>query len=505
MKHRRYVQSAAFVLVAAVYVAIRYWDLTASCLWFDEIFSVHGAEHPWGSLFSFVSLDLIHPPLFYVLLKLWIGVGGESLFWLRLFPVFFSVSAIFPFFALCRELRLPVWTRNLAVFFFAVTGSLIKYAEEVRMYSLLMCLSLFSMWLFARYFVKGKSFAPLVIVNVLLVYTHYFGWFVVLSEVVAILLFQWIKWRRILMMFAIVLASFIPWAIAVVSASRAGSALSQNIGWMSRPGAREVITFVLSLVEPFYYQASTADPVSIFKISLPILLIIGIAVCLFITNWKLQTEDERQTVKLLFIFAALPVISAFALSWLLPYSIWGTRHLIVVFAPSSLFMAIALTRISIPALRIAAITLICLFTGYGFVLESSRTQPQYSWCAWESLTFAAAAKNDANIYTFEDLVAYHLWFAGRNKAGVPQHVIKIRNMEGISEDKAYFLPRGFNDVATVNLDEISETRFWVAYRGKYIDETNPPLSSIIAKGYHLADQKLISVDRENAMIVLFEK
>jgi uncharacterized membrane protein len=85
-----------------IYVALRLWRLTDSCLWFDEIFSIHAAEHSIGSLLWFVAQDLIHPPLSYLLLKGWISIGGESLLWLRLFPVFFSTLALFPFHNLCR-------------------------------------------------------------------------------------------------------------------------------------------------------------------------------------------------------------------------------------------------------------------------------------------------------------------------------------------------------------------------------------------------------------------
>src|SRR3954471_18752057 len=94
-------QITAFFTVFAIYIAVRLWNLTASCLWFDEIFSVNAAEHSWNSVLNFVALDLIHPPLFYIFLKLWIGVGGESLFWLRLLPVIFSTLAVVPFFLLC--------------------------------------------------------------------------------------------------------------------------------------------------------------------------------------------------------------------------------------------------------------------------------------------------------------------------------------------------------------------------------------------------------------------
>ncbi len=174
-------------LICGFYVALRFWGMTDSCLWFDEIFSVHAAEHPWDTIISFVAKDLIHPPLFYLLLKLWIPLAGESVFWLRLLPVVFSILALFPFWMLCRELKLKPPAIIVAISLFAVNGSLIKYAQEVRMYSLLLFLSLVSIWLFSRFYFRGKNFWLLTAVNILLIYTHYFGWLVIIAEVVAIL------------------------------------------------------------------------------------------------------------------------------------------------------------------------------------------------------------------------------------------------------------------------------------------------------------------------------
>src|SRR6266852_1795084 len=92
-------------LVVALFVAARLWHLTTSCLWFDEIFSVHAARHGWTDMLRFVAADIIHPPLFYALLKVWIALGGESLLWLRLFPALTSIATMFPFLLLCREFR----------------------------------------------------------------------------------------------------------------------------------------------------------------------------------------------------------------------------------------------------------------------------------------------------------------------------------------------------------------------------------------------------------------
>jgi len=497
MRQFRRTHFAAFLVVVGIYIASRFWGLTSSCLWFDELFSVHAAEHDWSSIWSFISLDLIHPPLFYIILKVWILTSGESLLWLRLLPVLFGVIAIFPFIYLCNELKISFWTRLLAFLLVAVNGSLIKYSQEVRMYSLLMCLSLFSMWLFTRYFQKGKGIVAFTIINILLVWTHYFGWFVVVSEVVAILIFQRIKWRAVILMFGVALASFVPWIISVAIAAREGPGLSQNIGWMTRPGVAAVLQLKLALLEPFYFQASNADPVSIYRISVPLLLLAAAGLILFLLGWAKHPSEEKRAFEIAAIFAGLPLLAAFVVSWLFPYSVWGTRHLIIAFAPASILIALSLSGIPVSNLRVAAVTIVVLFTGYAFVLQAQRPAPQYIWCAWEQLLERIEPGTEAHIYATEDVIAYHLWFAARKNPRV-----RISKREaGIPEDPAYFLPRGFNGVDRLGLAESNESEFWIAYRSS--DGTMP--AAVVQKGYAVVEEQDIAVQNTHAVLVRLRK
>lgn len=441
-----------------LYAATRFWRLTDSCLWFDEIFSVHAAEHPWGEILNFVALDLIHPPLFYVLLKLWIAAGGESLFWLRLFPVVFSLIAVFPFLRLCDELKIGKWTRVLALFLIAVNGSLIKYSQEVRMYAPLMCLSLFSMWLFARYFVKGKSFVPLLIVNVLMVYTHYFGWFVVVTEVALILWFQRIKWRRVAVMFGVVFAAFLPWLIAVVSAARGGSDLGQNIGWMERPGIRELAIFVVNVVEPFYFQTSSAEPRSQVLVSIPLLIVLVIAASIFLPGWKHLDSERRTRLWFLLALIKLPVVAALVASWLLPHSIWGTRHLITVLAPFWIYAALMFSGIKDRRLAGGIVTFVLVWSTVGFINAARLPTPDRPWCACTDLLGQIPETDTANVYVYTDLDAYQSWFAVRRE----RRVFKIELLEG-GGDPAFFLPRGFDAVERTTEGAIAEKRFWILF------------------------------------------
>lgn len=504
MKNARLFQILATAMLAALYVAVRLKNLTASCLWFDEIFSVHAAEHTWNTILSFVAKDLIHPPLFYILLKLWIAVGGESLVWLRLLPLLFAVAAVVPFLLLCRELRANAWTRMIAFLLFAINGPLIKYAQEVRMYSLLLCLSLFSMWLFVKYFHKGKSLPALIIINILLVYSHYFGWFVVLSEVAAIVIFQRIKIRAILIMFGVSVLAFAPWAAAVLIEANEGSQLGQNIGWMVRPGIAQLLQLAFGMFEPFYFPASSAEPITILTISVPILLTLAAGLVVGIVNDRQIEREKFETKRLLAIFVALPVLAAFALSWLLPYSIWGTRHLIIIFVPAALFVTSLIGRISYATLKTVIVVVLCAISGYAFYLQMQRATPNYIWCAWEPMAAQIDGTGDAKVYVFEDLIAYHFWFAF-HESGRPAKVVKVRNVEGVAEDAAYFLPRGFNDVGIVELGDVSDDSLWIAYRGEQIDEAANPLQAFTSRGYHIADKKMIATDSGNAILIKLEK
>lgn len=474
---------AAIIAISAFYVGIRLWGLSDSCLWFDEIFGVHAAEHTWGGLLSFTAQDLIHPPLFYLLLKIWIAIGGDGLLWLRLFPFLFSVLALLPFVMICRELKLKMQTTVIALLLFSVNGALIKYAQEVRMYSLLLFISLMSIWLFSRYFNKGKSFAALIFVNILLVHTHYFGWLVVGSEVIAILIFQRIKLRQTLLMFGITFVSFVPWMIAVYRATTTGSELEQNIGWIESPGIRQIVQFVFDLIEPFYFQTSNAEPASLYYISIPFLLLIVVAKIFYFVNYR--EAGDKQYLYFLAIFIGAPIVMAFTASWFLPHSVWGSRHLIIVFAPLLILTAVFLTEMKNAITKNVILGIGSVLLGISFGIYAATPMQEQPWCSWEKAA-AAIAQTEKNepitpVYAFEDLSAYHLWFALRRDARF--RVFKVEGIKGIAEDKAYFLPRGFTGVEKIEIGNVPRQPSFIVFRDSEFDKKRRPLKAFNDRGF----------------------
>jgi len=134
----------------------------------------------------------VHPPLYYVLLKVWREIGGDSVFWLKLFSAVVAIGAICPLYLLCRALTVRAAEINLALVLMAVNGYLIYNAQRLRMYSLLLFFTLCSLWLFVRFFNSEvgakKPLLALFAVNLLLIGTHYYSWAVIGMELIFLLL-----------------------------------------------------------------------------------------------------------------------------------------------------------------------------------------------------------------------------------------------------------------------------------------------------------------------------
>jgi uncharacterized membrane protein len=488
-------------VVVCLYIGFRLVNLSTSCLWFDEIFSVHAAQHSWNTLFGFVAQDLIHPPLFYVLLKIWMTVGGESLLWLRLFPASMACLALVPLVLLCRELKFSTFETATAILFLAVNGSLIKYSQEVRMYSLLVCLMCFSLWLFVRWGKNEKSsLVPLFVCNLLLIYTHYFGALIVLTEFVIALWLRREYYRKWLILSGVWILSFAPWVYVVFAAYRQNGGLGQNLNWAGKPGLLQVLQLLASLHQPFYFQQSSRDSwISIF--ALPAVLICIAALIFLFANNEEENPPGKKTLPL---FCLVPLVIAFIVSWVTPFSIWGARHLTVIFVPYFLLVAMGLCRIKPGLVR----SLCCAVVIGSFIpaaiLNYDHPVTVYPWCAWGPLTAQIKESPAADIYVFEDVIAYELWFAIKRDAPGKFHVVLIEDDPDIKEDKAYFLPRGFDEVPRANESSITGDKFWVAVRGIGEDTGYPLWKRLQEKGYKIGTPLRFDAEGVNVYFVPVE-
>ena len=76
--------------------------LTQISLWHDEAFSGLLVKYGLKEMIYRTGLD-VHPPLYYILLKGWVGVLGNSPLTLRLSSVFFGALAVFALFLFIKQ------------------------------------------------------------------------------------------------------------------------------------------------------------------------------------------------------------------------------------------------------------------------------------------------------------------------------------------------------------------------------------------------------------------
>ncbi|WP_172637153.1 hypothetical protein [Cyanobium gracile] len=112
---------------------------TAYSYWSDEIWSVAASSADWGMLFRDWLLPDTHPPLYQVLLKLWIGVfgGGET----ATRSLSFLIAALGLGAAALGSSGRGSGRRLATVAFLGTSPSFLFYAQEARSYALSLALS----------------------------------------------------------------------------------------------------------------------------------------------------------------------------------------------------------------------------------------------------------------------------------------------------------------------------------------------------------------------------
>lgn len=369
--------TAILSMIAAVYVAARLWHLTSFGLFGDEVFTLWTAAQDWNGLFASVVGDVAHPPLYYALMKVWIDVGGQSLLWIKLLPALISIATLFPFLFLCRELNLNLIATSLALWLMAVNGFLITHAQEPRMYSLLLLLTTSSLWLFAKLCREHTNSiqAALCVVNLLLVFTHYFGGVIVALEFVFLLI-----WRRELLRSFIIGSIFIavcftPWVYLVSRAARANPS-RVNFVWNRPPPLSELAGYYGNLNGPLSYRWKVFGTAMVMMVFVtPIIAWAGRAIK------TRASRTEARPLWFLSLFAFGPVALAFVASHVLPQPVWAFRYLIIAAPAYLLLVAAATERLKSRRVRIASVVLIAGWAGVsGFVEAFNRDR-----VAWEPL------------------------------------------------------------------------------------------------------------------------
>ncbi|MEO8494806.1 MAG: glycosyltransferase family 39 protein [Planctomycetota bacterium] len=191
-----------WLLVASIVAgAVRCVGLLEPSIWFDEAMSWRTSILPWDAMLRSLSRNS-HPPLYFALLRLWVGAFGESAAALRSMNVVISMLTPPFIWLFCREAASATEVgRNesarredrdmfrraalTACLQFACSPFQIRLVWEARMYPLFVLLTMLSSWLLLRAIANPVSmmrWGCFAIASLGMLYTHYFAMFAVTGQ-----------------------------------------------------------------------------------------------------------------------------------------------------------------------------------------------------------------------------------------------------------------------------------------------------------------------------------
>ncbi|MBN1188355.1 MAG: glycosyltransferase family 39 protein [Dehalococcoidales bacterium] len=313
-KHHRTALLLAGILLVSIF--LRFYDLGAESVWLDEAESIKE---------SALSIQKIaehsnQPPLYFLLLRGWIHLFGTNEIALRSLSAIFGVLAVLLVFLTGRALFNPR-VGLIGAFLVSLAYFPVAYSQEARAYSLLLMLSLLSMWTFVEILRTGKywTYPAYFASGFLLIYTHFYGLFIILSQVLFFLLFyKKYKDQRWKFLYSAgpLLISVIPLILLLKNRI---SVIYTHGFWIPRPGVGELF----STISNFYAMGPG-------RIAIPVIICLLAIAGLFIIArmekkplrvkarkhqrdkpvWQIHFESPERTV-LLLLWLGLPVLIPF--------------------------------------------------------------------------------------------------------------------------------------------------------------------------------------------------
>lgn len=286
-----------FGLVAVNLVLKLSW-LDVTELAHDEPFTVFWSQRPWAELWAMFRTEN-NPPLYFLLIKAWSAVAPFEAAWLRVPSAVFSALAVWPLFLLARHLG-GSGAAVLASMLFTCSNYHYGFAHEVRAYSLFTGLTMTGMWLLMRATQRPgqemKAMLHLSMLNVALVYTHFFGWLVVGLQGLLVFVLPELRPLRRGFLFGAVLTLcwFLPYGFIFLE--RMSQSVEQGT-WLTPPVPEELYNMV--------WRWSNA----------PVLTVVFLALIVVAVG-----KDRLRSTGLRFalVWAFVPLLGMFAVSFAVP-------------------------------------------------------------------------------------------------------------------------------------------------------------------------------------------
>ena len=404
------------VLTTLLAFGLRLIWLGRPSLWYDEAFSQVVAQVDWPTFWSALLADAVHPPGYYLLLRGAVRLWGDSEFGLRWPSVLAGTLAVPLLGRLGRILGSQGWGLAAGLWL-ALSPFAIWYAQEARMYSLLLCLTLGSAYAFWRLLKQPnwKRWGGVAAISAISFTIHYFAFIFSLVQFAYLALnlrrtHQALRWWALAQVVAVI--PFLPWAWVV--ARREGGYF--GIGWIQPVTPRDLLVTVSNLA------FTLGDPRSIWT-WLGLVVMVGVVIAGALT---LRASAARS---FLLLWLWLPLLFIWFISLWLP--LYVDRYFIICL-PALLLLSSALT---LSPLKIAYGTIIglLLLTGIASAhIWRELIWVKEDWRSAASLIQQHEQPGDALVMReFQNVIPFNYYYRGSLTAQIVEINRQVTPLEAL--------------------------------------------------------------------------
>jgi uncharacterized membrane protein len=309
------------IIVILVFALIlRFFNLNQS-LWLDEAVQAVTAKESFFYIFQEIIGDF-HPPLYHFLIHFWVRVFGSSEIALRMPSVLFGTGTVWIIYKIINKLTNSK-TKNIgliAALFMATAPFHIYYSQEGRMYSMTCFFASLSMFFFIKNNNKEikevkRSFVLWFVSTALLIYSDYFGFLILLAQVI-VALFR--KNFKFLTACFFVLVTYIPWLPMLMKQLQIGIAATAAF-----PEWGKLINLSFFKALPLTFIKFSIGRITIFNKTLYFLVALGLmGVYGLVSFWAtlkiIKAKDYEKKGFVILVWLVLPVVIAWAVSLFIP-------------------------------------------------------------------------------------------------------------------------------------------------------------------------------------------
>jgi len=214
--------------------ALRLFRLGTQSLWLDESLSLVFASVPFKISIAAILDDGVHPPLYYLVLRLFLYIGQSEEI-ARLPSAIFGILTIPLVYEIGRLCFDHQKVGLVSALFLSLSPFHVWFSQEARMYAMATFLTLTSVYFFLHLLQGNRRWwMGFVICTALGYYTHYFTFFITLAEFIYLLITfrtHYKLLRKWTLAQAAAFLPLLPWLMAIFPREIS----SCGIGWVHRP------------------------------------------------------------------------------------------------------------------------------------------------------------------------------------------------------------------------------------------------------------------------------